>query len=47
MADSDRPYTTGEVAEFCDVTINAVKKWIAAGKLPAYRTPGGHFRIER
>ncbi len=47
MSESDRPYTTGEVASFCDVTINAVKKWIAAGKLPAFRTPGGHYRIER
>ncbi len=47
MSDSERPYTTGEVAGFCDVTINAVKKWIAAGKLPAFRTPGGHYRIER
>ncbi len=47
MSDTERPYTTGEVAGFCDVTINAVKKWIAAGKLPAFRTPGGHYRIER
>ncbi len=47
MPETERPYTTGEIAEFCDVTINAVKKWIAAGKLPAFRTPGGHYRIER
>jgi len=47
MSESDKPYTTGEVASFCDVTINAVKKWIAAGKLSAFRTPGGHYRIER
>ncbi len=47
MPESQRPYTTGEIADFCDVTINAVKKWIAAGKLPAFRTPGGHYRIER
>ena len=47
MPDTDRPYTTGEVANFCDVTINAVKKWISSGKLPAFRTPGGHYRIER
>lgn len=40
-------YTTGEVAAFCHVTINAVKKWIASGKLQAFRTPGGHFRINR
>ncbi len=47
MPESDRPYTTGEIASFCDVTINAVKKWIIAGKLLAFRTPGGHYRIER
>ncbi len=43
----ERPYTTGEVADFCDVTINAVKKWIAAGKLSAFRTPGGHYRVKQ
>lgn len=47
MAQNNRPYTTGEVAGFCSVTINAVKKWIAAGKLDAFRTPGGHYRINR
>lgn len=40
-----RPYTTGEVAAICHVTINAVKKWISLGKLAAFRTPGGHFRV--
>lgn len=45
--DSKRPYTTGEIAGFCDVTINAVKKWIASGKLEAFRTPGGHYRVNR
>ena len=40
-----RPYTTGEIAAFCHVTINAVKKWIASGKLEAFKTPGGHFRV--
>lgn len=42
-----KPYTTGEIANFCDVTINAVKKWIASGKLEAFRTPGGHYRVNR
>lgn len=42
-----KPYTTGEVAALCHVTINAVKKWIASGKLNAYRTPGGHWRIDK
>jgi excisionase family DNA binding protein len=42
-----RPYTTGQIASLCHVTINAVKKWIASGKLSAYRTPGGHYRVKR
>lgn len=45
MNTDKRLYTTGEIAELCHVTINAVKKWIAAGKINAFRTPGGHFRI--
>jgi excisionase family DNA binding protein len=40
-----RLLTTGYVAAACQVSVVAVKKWIAHGKLPAIRTPGGHFRI--
>src|SRR3989304_8904918 len=47
MTDNKKPYTTGEIAGFCHVTINAVKKWIASGKLAAFRTPGGHYRVHR
>jgi len=47
MTSEDKPYTTGDIAAFCHVTINAVKKWIAAGKLDAFRTPGGHYRVKR
>lgn len=39
--------TTGEVAHICGVTPDAVLKWIKKGKLPATRTPGGHYRIMR
>lgn len=39
-------YTTGEVATFCGVSSNTVKNWIRDGKLGAFKTPGGHFRIE-
>ncbi len=45
MGREGKPYTTGEVAALCHVTINAVKKWIASGKISAFRTPGGHYRI--
>lgn len=39
--------TTGDVARLCGVTPDAVLKWIKAGKLPATRTPGGHYRVAR
>lgn len=47
MIDEKKPYTTGEIAQICHVTINAVKKWIASGKLVAFRTPGGHYRVNK
>jgi excisionase family DNA binding protein len=40
-------FTTGEAATICAVTPNAVLKWVAAGRLAANRTPGGHHRIPR
>jgi excisionase family DNA binding protein len=40
-----RYLTTGEVGEMLEVSPAAIKKWIQQGKLSAFRTPGGHFRI--
>jgi excisionase family DNA binding protein len=40
-----RPLTTGQVAQYCHVTHRAVLKWVASGKLKAYRTPGKHSRV--
>ncbi|MFQ6110453.1 MAG: response regulator [Nitrospinota bacterium] len=40
-----RRFTTGKVAELCGVSVMSVWNWINEGKLKAYRTPGGHFRI--
>ncbi|MHC4606003.1 MAG: excisionase family DNA-binding protein [Planctomycetota bacterium] len=37
--------TTGQVAELCGVTPDAVLKWIKKGKIPATRTTGGHYRV--
>ena len=42
-----KPLTTGEVARYCHVTHAGVLKWIKNGKLKAYSTPGGHYRILR
>ncbi len=43
---SSRLLTTGEIARYCDVSTNAVKKWIRSNRLKAFRTPGGHFRVD-
>ncbi|RMF89808.1 MAG: response regulator [Nitrospinota bacterium] len=40
-----RDLTTGEIARYCQVTHFTVTNWINAGKLRAYRTPGGHHRV--
>ena len=43
----EKPLTTGDVARYCHVTHVGVLKWIKSGKLNAYSTPGGHYRILR
>lgn len=40
-------YTTGDMARFCEVDVNTVKRWIRDGNLKAFSTPSGHFRIAR
>lgn len=39
--------STGRAADLCSVTADTVLKWIKAGKIPANRTRGGHYRILR
>lgn len=39
--------TTFQAAKLLSVTPDAVLKWIKSGKLLAYRTPGGHYRIKQ
>lgn len=39
--------TTGEAAQICSVTADAVQKWIRKGRLAAQKTAGGHYRIAR
>lgn len=40
-----KPLTTGQVARYCGVSRMGVIRWIRQGKLKAYTTPGGHYRI--
>ncbi len=37
--------TTFEAAKLISVTPDSILKWIKSGKLAAFRTPGGHYRI--
>jgi len=32
-------------AERVGVTAECVKRWIRRGRLPGFRTPGGHWRV--
>ncbi len=47
LLEDGRPLTTGEIAAYCQVTLRAVLKWVATGKLKAYRTPGRHCRVRQ
>lgn len=40
-------FTTFEAAEICNANITSIKNWIDQGELSAFKTPGGHYRIER
>lgn len=40
-------FTTFEASKLCNANITSIKNWIDKGELSAFRTPGGHYRIER
>lgn len=40
-------FTTFEVARLCHVSPLSIINWVNAGRLSAFRTPGGHRRIRR
>ena len=40
-----RLITAAEAARRLGVDKSTMTRWIAAGKVPAFRTPGGHWRI--
>jgi excisionase family DNA binding protein len=41
----DRLLSSQEVGRLLKVTRTSIWKWIKEGRLPAYRTPGGHHRV--
>jgi excisionase family DNA binding protein len=40
-------YTTTEASKVLSVSPDTVLKWVRAGKIDSYRTPGGHARIPK
>lgn len=42
---TDRVYTTMDLARVCRVSLRTVIRWIDDGRLPSFRTPGGHRRV--
>ncbi|MFC1737070.1 response regulator [Candidatus Hydrogenedentota bacterium] len=44
---NDDLLTTSAVAKYCHCTPSSVVRWIQEGKLIAYSTPGGQYRLDR
>jgi len=40
-------FTTTEASKLLSVSADTVLKWVRAGKIKSYRTPGGHCRIPK
>jgi excisionase family DNA binding protein len=38
--------SVGFIAKRCGVSNTTVLRWIGSGRLPAFRLPGGHYRID-
>lgn len=47
VSDRTSTLTSKEVAQILQVTASSVKRWADEGKLPCFRTPGGHRRFDR
>jgi excisionase family DNA binding protein len=41
-----RPLTCAQTADLFGVDVKTVARWAKAGKVPALRTVGGHFRFD-
>jgi len=42
----ERVLTTGEIADYCQVSRVTVFQWIKKQQIPAFSTPGGHYRVK-
>ena len=47
MVDQQRYYSVSEAAKIMNVCVETLRRYIAEGRLPASRLPGGHYRIKQ
>ena len=45
--ESKQSFSTSQVAKYCHVTADTIRKWAEAGRIRVFKTPGGHRRIRR
>lgn len=45
--ETKQSFSTSQVAKFCHVTADTIRKWAEAGRIRVFKTPGGHRRIRR
>ena len=45
--EAKQSFSTSEVAKYCHVTADTIRKWAEAGRIRVFKTPGGHRRIRR
>jgi len=46
MNRDQRSYSTNEVARRLGISLQTVQRWVDSGRLKAWKTPGGHRRID-
>lgn len=46
MTDDARAYSTAEIARRLGISPQTVQRWVDSGRLKAWKTPGGHRRID-
>jgi len=45
--DIPESFSSSQVARYCHVTADTIRKWADAGRIAVFKTPGGHRRIRR
>lgn len=46
MNEGTRSYSTIEIAKRLGISLQTVQRWVDSGRLKAWKTPGGHRRID-